>query len=101
MPRAALQVTGDVKFFEAPTDSGNTVARGFCTTCGSAIYSTNSGMPGMCFPRASSLDDPNVLTPKMVVYASRAASWDHMDPNLPSFDTVPEGGPEAVIADHS
>ncbi len=89
VPRAALQVTGDVKFFEAPTDSGNTVARGFCPTCGSAIYSTNSGMPDLAFPRASSLDDPEVFQPQVVVYTKRAPSWDHMDPSLPAFEAMP------------
>jgi hypothetical protein len=90
---------GEIRFYEHPADSGNIVTRGFCPTCGSAIYSTNSGMPGMVFPRASSLDDPDIATPSMVVYASRAPSWDHVDPALPKFDTVPEGGPEKVIAE--
>ena len=58
-------------------------------------------MPGAVFPRASSLDDLEIIAPKMVVYASRAASWDHMDQNLPAFETVPEGGPDRVVADHS
>ena len=89
LPDAALRVTGEVKFYDAPADSGNTVSRGFCPTCGSAIYSTNSGMPGMAFVRASSLDDPEVFQPQMVVYAGRAPSWDHMDPDLPSFEGMP------------
>ncbi len=89
LPDAALRVIGEVKFYDAPTDSGNTVSRGFCPTCGSAIYSTNSGMPGMAFVRASSLDDPEVFQPQMVVYAHRAPSWDHMDPALPSFEGMP------------
>jgi len=53
----ALAVTGDLTFYDAPADTGNTVSRGFCPTCGSAIYSTNTFMPDMVFMRASSLDD--------------------------------------------
>ncbi len=56
-------------------------------------------MPGMVFPRASSLDDPNVVTPQMAVYTSRAPAWDPPDPALPSFPGMPEGGPGKVIAD--
>ncbi len=78
-----------MKFYDAPSDSGNTVSRGFCPTCGSAVYTTNSGMPGMAFVRASTLDDPEVFQPQMVVYAHRAPSWDHMDPALPSFEGMP------------
>ena len=100
IPEDALTVSGEVKFYDRPADSGNFVSRGFCPNCGSAIYSKNSGMPTMAFPRASALDDPNVVTPEMVVYASRAPAWDHTDPALPSFSEVPEGGPKKVIADH-
>jgi hypothetical protein len=91
--------SGEIRFYDHPADSGNIVSRGFCPNCGSALYSTNSGMPGMVFPRASSLDNPEIATPSMVVYASRAPSWDHVDPALPRFDTVPDGGPEKVIAE--
>ena len=84
-----FQHTGEVKFFDAPTDAGNTVSRGFCPTCGSAIYSTNSSMPGMVFVRASSLDDLEVFTPQVVVYTKRAPSWDLVDPALPSFEEMP------------
>ncbi len=85
----AIEVTGEVKFYESPADSGNTVRRGFCPTCGSAICSTNSGMPGVTVIRASSLDDPEVFKPQMVVYAARAASWDPVAQGLPAFDGMP------------
>ena len=85
----SFQVTGEVKFFDAPTDAGNTVSRGFCPTCGSPVYSTNSSMLGMVFVRASSLDDPDIFTPEMVVYTKRAPRWDLVDPALPSFEEMP------------
>jgi hypothetical protein len=89
VPQPAFKVTGEVRFFDKPADSGNMVSRGFCPHCGSAIYSINNGMPGLVFVRASSLDDPEVFKPQMVVYTDRAASWDHMDASLPSFPTMP------------
>ena len=84
-----FSLTGEVRFYDAPADSGNIISRGFCPTCGSAVYSRNSGMPGLVFLRASSLDDPEVFQPQMIVYAKRAASWDRMDPDLPSFEAMP------------
>lgn len=99
MPEQAVRVEGEVKIYDQPADSGNIVSRAFCPNCGSAIYSTNSGVPGITFVRASSLDDPEVITPQMIVYASRAASWDHMDPALPTFAEMPEGGPQQVLAE--
>jgi len=97
IPKVAFAVTGKVEFYDHPADSGNIVSRGFCSTCGSPIFSKNSAMPDMVFPRASSLDDPEVAKPQMVVYASRAASWDMTDPTLPTFSELPEGGPQQVI----
>jgi len=94
-----FEVQGEATFYERPADSGNIVSRGFCGSCGSAVYSTNSGLPGMVFPRASSLDDPDLINPQMTVYASRAPSWDRVAGDLPAFDTIPEGGPKQVIAD--
>lgn len=85
----ALKVIGDLHFYERDADSGNNVRRGFCPNCGCAVYSTNSGYPGMAFIRASSLDDPDAIVPNVRVYASRAPSWDHMDSTLPSFDEMP------------
>ena len=54
-------------------------------------------MPGMAFLRASSLDNPEDVTPQMIVYASRAPFWDKLDPDLPTFPEMPEGGPDSVI----
>jgi hypothetical protein len=50
-------------------------------------------MPGTAFLRASSLDNPDAVSPQMIVYASRAPSWDRMDENLPAFAEMPPGGP--------
>lgn len=101
VPRDAVSVTGDVAVYDRAADSGTVVSRAFCPKCGSAVYSLNAAMGEMIFIRASSLDDPEVFKPQVVVYASRAASWDHMDPSLPAFPEMPQGGPEAVIAEHS
>ena len=97
VPKAAFTVTGPMTFYDRPADSGNMVSRGFCPTCGSPVYSTSSGMPDLVFPRASSLDDPEVVKPQMVVYASRALSWDIVDPSLPAFAEMPEGAPQKVV----
>jgi hypothetical protein len=89
VPEVAFMITGEVRFFDMPADSGNMISRGFCPECGSPIYSKNSGMSGMVFVGASSLDDPQVFRPQMVVYTNRAAPWDHMDPSLPRFAAMP------------
>ena len=89
VPETAFEFSGAIKFFDKPADSGNLVRRGFCPECGSALYSTNSGLPGVVFVRASSLDNPEQFQPQMVVYTTRAPTWDLMDPELPRFALMP------------
>ena len=92
VPRAAVEVTCPVTTYERRADSGNVVGRAFCPICGSAVFSTNSGNTELIFVRASSLDDPEAFRPQMAVYASRAPSWEHIDPALPAFAEMPQGG---------
>ncbi len=97
MQESMVKLKGALKSHVHPADSGNVVERFFCPTCAAAIHSKNSGKPGMVFLRASSLDDPDQVTPLMIVYASRAPKWDVMDKGLPSFAAMPEGGPSSVM----
>lgn len=97
VPDEAVEIAGDLKFYDHPADSGNIVSRGFCAHCGSPILSRNSGMPGMAAVRASSLDDPDIAAPQMAVYTSRAPAWDRPDAGLPGFPLGPEEGETSVI----
>jgi len=92
MASDGFTVNGETSAYERPADSGNTVTRVFCPNCGSPVYSLNSGMGGMVFVRASSLDDPEVFRPQVVVYTSRGPSWDKIDPDLQAFEEMPPPG---------
>ncbi len=96
MSAGDVTIEGKATRFDKPADSGNIVSRYFCGACGGPVYSTNSGMPGMTFLRASSLDDPEVFTANMIVYTRAAPSWDLMDQELPSFETMPPEIPEGM-----
>jgi hypothetical protein len=98
VPDAAFSLTGEIRTYDRPADSGSMISRSFCPTCGSAILSHNSTMPGMTFIRVSSLDDPGSIEPQMTVYASRAPAWAVIDQARPVFPMMPEGGPEAAMA---
>jgi len=91
VPEDSVALTGAVKAYVRPADSGNPVMRAFCPTCGAPVFSKNPAMPGMIFLRASSLDDLEVFQPQMHVYTGRAASWDRPSPGLPAFETMPPG----------
>ncbi len=84
--KEAVDIQGEVTFYNRPADSGNLISRGFCATCGAAVYSLNSGFADLVFIRASSLDDPTIFEPQMVVYAHRAPDWDTPDTQLPVME---------------
>ena len=92
-PEPAVRLTGDLRMFDSPADSGNMVSRGFCPICGAQVMTRNSGFPGLAFLVAASLDDPEVFRPKVVVYRANAPAWDLVDPDLPTFPGMP---PQAV-----
>lgn len=88
-PEPAVSITGAVKFHDTKADSGNTASRGFCPDCGAPMVSKSSGMPGMLVVNAVTLDDPSRFDPQFTVYASRGWQWDHLNPALPKFETMP------------
>ena len=93
VPEDGFTVSGEIKFYDHPADSGNIVSRGFCPKCGSAIYSKNAAMAGMVFVRVSGLDDLEIAKPQMLLFTSRAPSWSQLDPNVPNFPAMPDGLP--------
>ena len=84
VPATAFRVTkGEPRFYTVTADSGNTVSRGFCSECGSPLFSRPSAMPEIVGVRAGSLDDPSWHRPAADIFTKSAQPWDYMDPELP------------------
>ena len=88
-PAGAISIAGDAKEFRSTADSGTAVTRAFCPSCGSSVYSRNDAMPHIIFLRASTLDDPDLFAPQLVVYASRAPAWDPVSGGMLTFAGSP------------
>ena len=91
-PSNAIELTGTLRFYETIADSGSSIRRGFCPTCGSPILGLPDDRFGALIIRVGSLDDPSVFRSQFVCYASRGHAWDVLDPALPRFSALP---PEA------
>jgi hypothetical protein len=87
--RSGVTQRGEARHWDIVADSGHTKTRAFCATCGSPVYMTFSAMPDIFTVHAASLDDPARFHPQVVTYAMRGHAWDHLDPALPTFDTMP------------
>ncbi len=72
VPAADFDLQGETRSFDDSSDSGRTVARLFCPTCGSPILSRIEPLPDLILIKAGTLDDPDTLQPAVEVYCDRA-----------------------------
>lgn len=78
----AVEMSGELRFFDRESDAGNTISQGFCPICGSPVFNRNSGYPGSLFFHAATLDEPAGFAPQKVVYRESAQPWDTVNPDL-------------------
>lgn len=84
-PEEAVVYHGPIGLFRMIADSGNTVERGFCSSCGSQLFSRTVEPAGQ-LPirvRAGTLDDPGLCPPTAHIWTDSAPSWACPDPALP------------------
>lgn len=90
-PEEAVTYSGPLGTFRMTADSGNTVERGFCTSCGSQMYSRTvepAGLPMRV--RAGTLDDPSLMPPQAIIFTDSAPGWVKLDPDLPHHPRAPQ-----------
>jgi hypothetical protein len=88
--RDKVALTGVLADFVSKAESGNTMHRGFCPTCGTPVTSASDARPQYVILRVGTLDQPSSVTPAMTIWADSAPHWAHMDPDMP---TMPKGAP--------
>ncbi|NJQ98076.1 MAG: GFA family protein [Hydrococcus sp. CSU_1_8] len=88
IPRNAITITGDVKYYDIQGDSGGIVSRGFCPICGSRLFG-KPPIPDLISILVGSLDDPSWFKPTMDIYTASAQPLDYMNPDLPKFAKMP------------
>ena len=90
VPEGAVQFEGELTTYNDTGDSGATVRRQFCGTCGSPVFTRVDTPPGMMFIKAGTLDDTSILKPAFHCYTKSKQDWVDLG-EIPSFDTVPQG----------
>ena len=88
-PAQAVSIAGTLTDYTKAGGSGQPITRRFCPTCGSRIAGVAVAMPGMVLITASTLDDPELFTSQMSIFASRAPSWDRPPAGTPAFAERP------------
>ena len=84
-----LEIIGDVAWFESVADSGNAMRRGFCPSCGTALFTGHGDNREFLAIRVGALDDPDSVAPTEVIWTSSAPSWAPLDSTLPQTERQP------------
>ncbi|WP_310463180.1 GFA family protein [Sphaerotilus sp.] len=98
VPTAALDVDGQTSEYTSTADSGNTMRRRFCPTCGAHLFANSSGRPQFTVVRVGALDDPSSVQPTMNIWTSRAPTWACLDAALEQVEKQPVPPPSAKPA---
>ncbi|KAA1471892.1 hypothetical protein DENSPDRAFT_850528 [Dentipellis sp. KUC8613] len=83
IPRATFTyLTGAPRTHAADNGSGTLVTREFCAECGSGIMEYGEHAGDYTYVFHGSLDDPNILPPKMEFFLKYKAPWQPVIPGI-------------------
>ncbi len=85
----AVSIQGQAATYATTADSGNINTRHFCSSCGSRLFSTNSGRSGIIGVAAGSFDESNWFKPQVVLYTDYKKTWDLTSEEVPNFPRMP------------
>jgi hypothetical protein len=92
LPRSAFRLTqGSPSAYETRGDSGKSVRRFFCGTCGSPLWGEPEALADMVVVKAGSLDDSSWLEPQASIYVDSAPGWGVVPAGIPRFPKMPTG----------
>src|SRR5579875_2080182 len=76
---AGMSLEGEPAEHVSTADSGNTMRRRFCPTCGTPLFSQSSARPELIVVRVGALDDRET-GPQGFIWTASAPGWAHIDP---------------------
>ena len=83
-----FKITGEPKLYQdRKTDSGTSIQRAFCGSCGSPIYTASPTMPGVQIFKLGLFDQ--IPKPSMELYCRERPSWDKAIPDTIQFEAMP------------
>ncbi|MFO1082485.1 MAG: GFA family protein [Reyranellaceae bacterium] len=77
--------SGRVGAYTKQADSGHSLTRHFCLTCGSPLYTSSPTHPDRVYVKAGILDDPAIVRPAAQSWTRSRVEWATIDPALPAY----------------
>ena len=88
VPENQVSISGEPVTYRDNGESGRSVERQFCGTCGSPLFSRVEVSPGMLWVKAGTLDDPSGYQPSAHIWTRSKQCWVDTG-DIPAFDTNP------------
>lgn len=86
VPLDSVQMTGPIGWYA----SSETVRRGFCTQCGTSLFSERAAANTIGLT-VGGLDDPARFTPESHIWVSRKQPWVMLPDDVPLYQEGPPG----------
>jgi hypothetical protein len=87
--KAEVSVTGQAQAWTKQGDSGRSITRSFCGTCGTPLFIALEMLPDAVGLAVGSLDDPSAYKPGMEIWLDSAPPWHRPAPDVPQFKKGP------------
>jgi hypothetical protein len=88
-----VTISGEVRSFARPANSGATLTRHFCPACGTPLYAQSSRAEGvLMLPVGLFGADTGWYDPNQLIFARTHRAWDEIADGLPQHETYREPG---------
>lgn len=84
VPLDGLRMIGPIGWFSSSPE----VRRGFCTRCGTTLFSERASANAIGLTMGS-LDEPNAFAPTEHIWTSNRQAWIKLDDSLPQYPEAP------------
>jgi hypothetical protein len=93
VPEDRVDISGELSRYIHTADSGNTMTKMFCPSCGSLVAGTSSGRENVLSLRAGSIDDPEKIDPSVNVFLDRKLPTTLVNEGLTCWARMPGNAP--------
>lgn len=84
-----MMLDGEVRWYASEAESGRTIERGFCPTCGTHLLARAQGRTDLVMLRMGALDDSELVAPSVAIWTASAPSWACINEGLERFEGQP------------
>ncbi|MFT4508690.1 GFA family protein [Caballeronia sp. 15711] len=84
-----MAITGTPKTYSVRAGSGRLAIRGFCSDCGSPLFTSGETAAEVMSIRFTTLDNPSEFQPMLDIWTSSAQPWVCLSQAIPHYPQVP------------